>query len=113
MPTRPSPCAPRRASSGSPATTTAPPRSPSTRRARCRSRRPPFGEIRGSAGTWPATLDKGFVGGTNDHTGLTHLGAREYDPAIGRFISVDPVIDTADPQQMHGYAYANNNPITQ
>ncbi|MFE9533516.1 RHS repeat-associated core domain-containing protein [Streptomyces sp. NPDC006691] len=59
--------------------------------------------------TWPGT--KGFVGGTQDPTGLTHLGAREYDPHLGRFISVDPVIDTADPQQMHGYTYGNNNPL--
>ncbi|MEV6393730.1 polymorphic toxin-type HINT domain-containing protein [Streptomyces sp. NPDC051907] len=56
--------------------------------------------------------DKGFVGGTKDtDTGLTHLGAREYDPAIGRFISVDPILDLADPQQTHGYSYANNNPV--
>jgi hypothetical protein len=38
------------------------------------------------------------------------LGAREYDPWLGRFISVDPIIDSMDPQQMNGYAYANNNP---
>ncbi|MFI1953989.1 polymorphic toxin-type HINT domain-containing protein [Streptomyces xinghaiensis] len=72
----------------------------------------PFGALRGEApGPWPGT--KGFVGGTDDtSTGLTHLGAREYDPATGRFISVDPVMDLADPQQIHGYAYANNNPLT-
>jgi hypothetical protein len=28
---------------------------------------------------------RGFVGGTNDPTGLVHLGAREYDPTLGRF----------------------------
>jgi RHS repeat-associated protein len=72
----------------------------------------PFGEVRGGAGTWPARLDKGFVGGTLDNTGLTHIGAREYDPAIGRFVSVDPVMDTSDPQQWNGYAYANNSPVT-
>ncbi|WP_424210777.1 RHS repeat domain-containing protein [Streptomyces sp. BI20] len=62
-------------------------------------------------GNWPG--NQGFVGGTMDGTGLTHLGAREYDPTLGRFISVDPVIDTADPQQMHGYTYGNNNPLVQ
>ena len=75
-------------------------------------RETPFGELRVTTGTWPAAMDKGFVGGTSDNTGLTHLGAREYDPGIGRFLSVDPVIDRNDPQQMHGYAYANNAPIT-
>ena len=75
-------------------------------------RETPFGQLRSTVGTWPARMDKGFVGGTNDNTGLTHLGAREYDPLVGRFISVDPVIDDKDPQQMHGYAYANNAPVT-
>jgi RHS repeat-associated protein len=72
-----------------------------------------FGNPRGQASTaWPGT--KGFVGGTDDTkaTGLTHLGAREYDPGIGRFISVDPIMDLADPQQMQGYVYANNNPVS-
>ncbi|WP_234042379.1 RHS repeat-associated core domain-containing protein [Streptomyces marianii] len=71
----------------------------------------PFGETRG---TQPAqwTGDKGFVGGTQDPTGLTHLGAREYDPTTGRFISADPIADLKDPQQINGYAYSNNNPVT-
>ncbi|WP_407838742.1 RHS repeat domain-containing protein [Streptomyces sp. DSM 116496] len=70
-----------------------------------------FGEERGAQPTgWAG--DKGFVGGTKDTgTGLTHLGAREYDPAIGRFISVDPLMDLANPQQTHGYTYSNNNPV--
>ncbi|ONI87005.1 hypothetical protein ALI144C_10225 [Actinosynnema sp. ALI-1.44] len=72
----------------------------------------PFGEARGTAPAWwPG--EKGFVGGTMDSsTGLTHLGAREYDPATGRFVSVDPEIDHEDPQQLNGYAYANNSPVT-
>ncbi|MFT2016417.1 polymorphic toxin-type HINT domain-containing protein [Streptomyces sp. 796.1] len=71
----------------------------------------PFGAPRGTdPTTWPGT--KGFIGGTKDTTtGLTHLGAREYDPKLGRFISVDPVMDLTDSQQMHGYSYGNNNPL--
>src|SRR5690606_16143451 len=55
---------------------------------------------------------KGFVGGTEDPTGLVHLGARLYDPELGRFISADPIMNIADPQQINGYSYANNNPVT-
>ncbi|MFV2114223.1 polymorphic toxin type 28 domain-containing protein [Micromonospora sp. LOL_025] len=73
-------------------------------------RETPFGQPRGSNPTWPN--DKGFLGGTKDPTGLTHLGAREYDPSIGRFISVDPVMDLTDPQQWNAYAYSNNSPAT-
>ncbi|MFF5333650.1 RHS repeat-associated core domain-containing protein [Streptomyces sp. NPDC013181] len=45
-------------------------------------------------------------------TGLTHLGAREYDPTLGGFLSVAPIIDTAEPAQMNAYSYAHNNPLT-
>jgi RHS repeat-associated protein len=76
-----------------------------------RRRFTPFGEARGAApGSWPDR--KGFVGGEQDPTGLTHLGARLYDPLIGRFISADPVADPMDPQQMQGYSYANNSPVS-
>ncbi len=71
----------------------------------------PFGNPRGPQPAWPG--DHGFVGGARDpSTGLTHLGAREYDPTTGKFISVDPIADSGNPQQMNGYAYANNNPTT-
>ncbi|WP_420713206.1 RHS repeat-associated core domain-containing protein [Streptomyces sp. Tu 6176] len=71
----------------------------------------PFGENRSTqTGAIPGT--RGFVGGTTDPTGLIHLGAREYDPTLGRFLSVDPVIDTDDPAQMNAYSYAHNNPVT-
>jgi RHS repeat-associated protein len=74
-------------------------------------REKPYGGSRGTpAASWATT--KGFVGGEKDPTGLTYIGARAYDPAGGRFISVDPVIDYNDPQQMNGYAYSNNSPIT-
>jgi RHS repeat-associated protein len=83
-----------------------------TSQALAQRRTKPFGGLRGTepAG-WPGT--RGFVGGTVDAaTGLTHLGAREYDPATGRFLSVDPLFTATDPQQMHGYTYADNNPLT-
>jgi RHS repeat-associated protein len=73
-------------------------------------RQTPYGTPRGGSTPW--VNGKGFVGGDIDPIGLTHVGAREYDTLTGRFISVDPVLDLADPQQMHGYAYANNSPIT-
>ncbi|GAA1394193.1 RHS repeat-associated core domain-containing protein [Catellatospora coxensis] len=61
--------------------------------------------------SWPD--QKGFVGGAQDPTtSLIHLGAREYDPATGQFISIDPVIDPKAPQQLQGYAYGNNSPVT-
>ncbi|MEU4578730.1 RHS repeat-associated core domain-containing protein [Nonomuraea sp. NPDC023979] len=71
----------------------------------------PFGDERGQApATWPN--ERTFVGGTSDaSTGLTHLGARDYDPETGRFVSVDPLL-LGDPQQSHGYSYANNTPVT-
>jgi RHS repeat-associated protein len=76
-----------------------------------RRRQTPYGAPRGATTEWPG--DRGFVGGTKDEsTGLTHLGAREYDPDLGRFLSVDPVMNPLDSQQLNGYAYSNNNPIT-
>ncbi|SBT53106.1 polymorphic toxin-type HINT domain-containing protein [Micromonospora auratinigra] len=72
-------------------------------------RQTPFGTPRGPVVTWANT--KGFVGGTVESTGLTHVGAREYDPALGRFISLDPVLDHSDPQSMEGYAYGDNDPV--
>ena len=72
----------------------------------------PFGQTRGTAPTtWPG--DQGYVGGTPDPTTtLENLGAREYDPTTGRFISIDPVFEATDPTQMSGYDYAANNPVT-
>ncbi|WP_427890306.1 RHS repeat-associated core domain-containing protein [Kribbella sp. GL6] len=77
-----------------------------------RRRTTPYGEIRGATPDDWAT-HRGFVGGTEDtSTGLTHLGAREYDAALGKFVSADPVVDFNDPQQLNAYAYANNSPVT-
>lgn len=72
----------------------------------------PYGNPLGSGvGTWPDT--HGFLNKPVDQTsGLTEIGARNYDPMIGRFISVDPVLDPARPGQLNGYTYANDNPTT-
>ncbi|MBV6702720.1 toxin C-terminal domain-containing protein [Kitasatospora aureofaciens] len=71
----------------------------------------PFGGSRGTTPTgWAG--NRGFVGGTNEATGLVHLGARDYDSATGRFISVDPVLASGDIQSLNGYAYSDNNPLT-
>ncbi|MCH0561681.1 ricin-type beta-trefoil lectin domain protein [Streptomyces sp. MUM 2J] len=73
----------------------------------------PYGNPRGAEpGNWPGRSAFLGTGVTDSTTGLTHIGAREYDPVTGRFLSVDPVIDISDPLQMNGYAYANGNPVT-
>ncbi|MGW0086119.1 ricin-type beta-trefoil lectin domain protein [Streptomyces sp. NPDC003393] len=75
------------------------------------SRTDPFGVRRTQSDEWRS--HHGYVGGDDDTAGgLVHLGAREYDPSTGRFISPDPVLDLADPVQMNGYVYCENNPVT-
>ncbi|WP_229848732.1 RHS repeat-associated core domain-containing protein [Streptomyces melanogenes] len=72
----------------------------------------PFGGARGPASSaWPD--DKTFLGKSSDQsTGLTHIGAREYDTNTGQFISVDPALELNKHQSLSGYAYAENNPAT-
>ncbi|MFD5116092.1 polymorphic toxin-type HINT domain-containing protein [Streptomyces sp. NPDC058391] len=73
----------------------------------------PYGEARGpKPSTWPNKRSYLGVGIDDAATGLTHIGAREYDQASGRFLSADPVIDITQPLQMNGYAYAGNSPIS-
>ncbi|MCX4742892.1 RHS repeat domain-containing protein [Streptomyces antibioticus] len=71
----------------------------------------PFGQQR-SASTETIPGTRGYVGGSTDPTGLVHLGAREYDPGLGRFLSVDPVLNLDNPGQMNAYSYAHNAPVT-
>jgi len=50
-------------------------------------------------------------------SGLMYYGARYYNPVLGRFMSVDPVVINSpgayllDPQQSDSYSYARNNPL--
>lgn len=71
----------------------------------------PFGNLRGPVHNMQANA--GFLGSTRDDaSGYAPLGARLYDPTVGRFLSADPVLDLTDPAQNNGYAYAHNNPVT-
>jgi RHS repeat-associated protein len=73
----------------------------------------PYGAARGTApSSWPDI--NAFLGKPADTaTSLDLLGARQYDPATGRFLSVDPVLDPARTQTLNGYSYAAGNPVTQ
>jgi RHS repeat-associated protein len=72
----------------------------------------PYGAPRGSApSSWPDT-DGLLNDPTDADTGLTIIGARQYDPSTGMFISLDPVLEADSPQQLNGYTYAAGNPVT-
>ncbi|MEU4243625.1 polymorphic toxin-type HINT domain-containing protein [Actinoplanes sp. NPDC026619] len=74
----------------------------------------PYGEDRATANTalWP-NMTRGYLNAPRDlKTGYTDVGARKYDPALGRFISADPLLQAADPAQLGGYTYSGDNPIT-
>lgn len=62
----------------------------------------------------PASADNkiGYHGKPfDDNTGLSYMGARYYDPVLGRFTGVDPVgFVEGNLHSFNRYAYANNNP---
>jgi RHS repeat-associated protein len=73
----------------------------------------PFGEQRTEARIGDWIDDKAFIGKTHDTAAaLTHIGAREYDPTTGTFLSVDPLLETDKPQTLNGYTYGRQNPYT-
>lgn len=43
--------------------------------------------------------------------GLVHIGARVYDPVIGRFLSRDPLVVPRSAAAMNPYAFAANDPV--
>jgi len=71
----------------------------------------PFGDTAGQSGSTANT--RGYGGHIkDDESGLIYMGARYYDPALGRFISPDTIIpDTTNPQAFNRYSYVYNNPI--
>ncbi|WP_426504389.1 RHS repeat-associated core domain-containing protein [Dactylosporangium sp. McL0621] len=72
----------------------------------------PYGGTRGTApGSWAD--NRTFVNKPADPaTNLNLLGARNYDPLTGRFLQRDPIFERQDFNQLGGYAYASNNPVT-
>lgn len=71
----------------------------------------PYGSPVASMGGSPN--GPGYTGHVNDpETGLVYMQARFYDPAMGRFLSVDPIGPT--PHNIFAfnrYTYGSNNPI--
>lgn len=53
-----------------------------------------------------------FTGAEQDTTtGLYHMGARFYDPTVGRWLGEDPVQSPSEPMSLNFYAYVANNPL--
>ncbi|GAA2470546.1 RHS repeat-associated core domain-containing protein [Streptomyces thermolineatus] len=76
-----------------------------------RRRYTPFGDQRGQTGL-PTGTDRGFLGKTEDPvTGLSLLGARPYDPQLGRFLAPDPIATPYKVQNLNAYSYSANNPV--
>ena len=81
----------------------------------------PFGKPRD--GDWadrnPPTLDgvlteRGFTGHEHlDESQLIHMNGRVFDYNLGRFLSVDPIIQSpGDSQSVNPYSYIMNNPLS-
>jgi RHS repeat-associated protein len=74
----------------------------------------PFGTLVARTGTNPQPFT--FVGRhgvrTESAAGLYHMRARHYSPALGKFLSRDPVWPRPrDPLSLNPYQYAANNPL--
>lgn len=64
--------------------------------------------------TAPSQTDRGFTGHEMlDAVGLVHMNGRIYDPTLGRFLSVDPIVQEAgNLQNLNRYSYVLNNPLS-
>lgn len=72
----------------------------------------PYGDTRGASVNW--IDNRGFLDAPSDaNTGLVQVGARQYDPTTGRFISLDPLFEATDDQLLNGYSYTRDNPVNQ
>ncbi|WP_344442536.1 RHS repeat-associated core domain-containing protein [Kitasatospora nipponensis] len=72
----------------------------------------PYGQVRGTTSANWIDPTRGYLGKPVDAgTGYSDVGARKYDPMLGRFINADPMFEANDPQQLGGYNYAGGNPV--
>ncbi len=62
----------------------------------------------------PGPPERGHTGHEHlDRTGLIHRGGRVYDPALGRFLSPDPLVgNPGSAQSWNAYSYVSNSPMS-
>lgn len=81
-----------------------------------------FGARRGSNWTSSTPPDWGAIADTTrrgftfhemlDNINFVHMNGRVYDPGVGKFLSVDPIIgDLTDSQFVNPFAYVGNRPL--
>ena len=72
----------------------------------------PYGSARTQTQNDPSAPDNPirFAGEQLDPSGLYHLRARQYNPADGRFVTLDPLAPALTDPYVSAYAYANNRP---
>lgn len=74
----------------------------------------PYGEAISSGaepGTPEFSTEQWNAGDALDGFGLVHLGKRLYDPAIGRFLSRDPLLLARTSATSNPYSFAYNDPV--
>ena len=83
----------------------------------------PFGMFMEGRSMASDAAKEGFTGHErDDEVGLDYMVARRYDPALGRFLGVDPILHQLNPNELAGvhngnhyryspYAYTFNNPV--
>ena len=74
----------------------------------------PYGTYAPQGTSTPGAAPKGpgYTGHVNDaETNLVYMQARYYEPATGRFLSIDPIgLSASNSFTFNRYAYADNNP---
>jgi RHS repeat-associated protein len=70
----------------------------------------PYGNPRGTNPGWSSGHT--FLNDDQATTsGTVTIGARTYDPVLGKFLTVDSILAPSNPMQNNGYGYSANNPI--